>query len=104
MVNQIYSDVQKKLSEKGLNEESVPVEVFSTLKKYMKMVEEGSLNNLSLEQLKDAQTDLKINSKHLLEAVEKLKGKKSKKSDKSKQQTDDIFNDLKNDLDDEKDL
>lgn len=102
MINNIYGKVLKGLEKKGLTEESIPVETISTLKRYMKMVEDGTINNMSIDQLKDAQTDLKINSKYLLEAVEKLKGNKKAKEEQTKKETDDIFNDLKNEFEDDK--
>lgn len=95
LITSIKTKIDQKLDSKNLSYEDIPSDLMITFNKYLKMLEDGSLMQKTIEGLRDAQTDLKINSKHLLSAVNKLKSKKKSK----KVDSDDIFNDLKNDLD-----
>jgi hypothetical protein len=100
LISKIKTKIDQKLEAKHLTYEDIPSDLMITFNKYLKMLEDGTLMEKSIEGLCDAQTDLKINSKHLLNAVSKLKSKKKA----HKTDSDDIFNDLKNDVEDNKEL
>ena len=96
MISQIQTQIESKLSAKGLTEENIPADLYSTFKKYLNALEDGSLMERSIEGLRDALTDLKINSKYIYDAISKMKSKK--KVSKVKKTTEDIFESLKEDV------
>ena len=98
MISSTKEEIDQKLESKGLVYEDIPADVVFTLNKYLKKLEDGSLMESSAEALHDAETDLKINSKYVIDAVNRLKPKKNVEKDSS---ADDIFNDLKNDYENE---
>ena len=92
MILSTKEEIDQKLEAKGLVYEDIPGDFLITFNKYLKKLEDGSLIELSAESLRDAETDININTKYVLEAVNRLKPKKTN-TDSS---ADEIFNDLKN--------
>jgi len=100
LITSVKTKLDQKLEAKGLTYEDVPSDLMLTFNKYLKMLEDGTLMQKTIEGLHDAQTDLKINSKYLLDAVSKLKSKNKSK----KQDSDNIFDDLKKDVEKDSEL